>query len=70
MLFAFKAAYATGMIDAVSKKEELTVGVALFEPWVMRDHKGELFGYDIDVARQLAKDLNVQVQGTDNRSAA
>lgn len=61
-LFAFNPVWAAGMIDTANKKKELTVGVALFEPWVMRDQKGNLFGYDIDVARQLAKDLNVSVQ--------
>lgn len=62
MLVVVRPLYAAGMIDAVNKKKALTVGVALFEPWVMRDKEGNLFGYDIDVATQLAKDIGVSVQ--------
>ena len=40
----------------------LQVGVALYTPWVMRDPSGELSGFEIDVARQLAEDMNVEVE--------
>jgi polar amino acid transport system substrate-binding protein len=37
----------------------LRVGVALASPWAMRDKDGELIGYDVDIARRLAADLDV-----------
>lgn len=40
----------------------LRVGVALFPPWVMRDPSGELTGFEIDVARRLAQDMNLEVE--------
>lgn len=40
----------------------LRVGVALFPPWTMRDASGELTGFEIDVARKLAEDMNVDVE--------
>lgn len=40
----------------------LRVGVALFTPWVMRDPSGELTGFEIDVARKLAEDMQVDVE--------
>ena len=40
----------------------LRVGVALFPPWAMRDPSGELTGFEIDVARKLAEDMNVDVE--------
>ena len=40
----------------------LRVGVALFTPWAMRDSSGELIGFEIDVARKLAEDMQVQVE--------
>ena len=55
-------ATAAGMVEAVNKKKELIVGVALSEPRVMKDRSGELLGYDIEVARQLANDLSVSVK--------
>ena len=43
----------------VLKAGELRVGVSIYEPWVMKDKDGNLYGYEIQVAKQLAKDLGV-----------
>ena len=40
----------------------LRVGVVNNEPYVMRDAKGELTGFSIDLGRELAKDLGVEVE--------
>ncbi len=40
----------------------LRVGVAIFPPWTMRGPSGELEGFEIDVARKLAEDMNVNVE--------
>jgi polar amino acid transport system substrate-binding protein len=46
---------------SIQKNGEIRVGVSVLAPWVMKDKKGELIGFEIDVARQLAKDMGVKV---------
>ena len=40
----------------------LRVGVTLFAPWAERTGEGELVGFEIDVAEQLAADMGVRAQ--------
>jgi polar amino acid transport system substrate-binding protein len=40
----------------------LRVGVTLFAPWAERGADGELLGFEVDVARQLAADMGVKAQ--------
>ncbi len=49
-------------LDSVLKKGKLRVGVSLFTPWTLKNKQGELIGFEIDVAKQLAKDLGVQLE--------
>ncbi len=49
-----------GVIESVLERKELRVGVSLFAPWVMRDKAGELTGFEIEVARKLAKEMGVK----------
>jgi polar amino acid transport system substrate-binding protein len=49
------------MLEAIRKRGSIVVGVAPQVPWVMRDPVGEWQGYEIDVARQLASDLGVEL---------
>lgn len=49
-----------GTLQSVLEKGTLRVGVSLFTPWTLKDNDGQLIGFEIDVARQLAKDLSVQ----------
>ena len=34
--------------------------MSLFTPWTMRPDAGELSGFEVDVARQMAADMGVQ----------
>lgn len=45
---------------AIEKSGVLRVGVALIIPWAMHDKNGELIGFEIDVAKKLARDLGVK----------
>ncbi len=47
-------------LDQIIKNGTLRVGVSLFTPWTLINKEGELIGFEIDVAKQLAKDLGVQ----------
>jgi polar amino acid transport system substrate-binding protein len=51
-----------GTLNSVLKNGSLRVGVSLFTPWVLKDKSGDLVGFEIDVANQLAKDLGVQLE--------
>ena len=46
---------------SILKKGEIQVGVSILPPWVMKNKKGELIGFEIDIAKQLAKDMGVKV---------
>jgi polar amino acid transport system substrate-binding protein len=49
-------------IDEIQKRGSIRVGMSTFVPWAMRDKNGELIGFEIDVAKQLAKDMDVAVE--------
>ena len=51
----------SSVVDAIQRQGLLKVGVGLFEPWVMCDKSGDLIGYEIDVASQLASDIGVRI---------
>ncbi len=57
-----QAANGPATIDAIKARGVMRVGLATFVPWVMRNKQGELVGYEIDVANQLAKDLHVKTE--------
>jgi polar amino acid transport system substrate-binding protein len=47
-------------IERVLRSGVLKVGMSTFVPWAMKDKKGELIGFEIDVARRLAEDMGVK----------
>jgi len=49
-------------LNNVLKNGTLRVGVSLFTPWTIQTKKGKLVGFEIDVAKQLAKDLGVKLK--------
>ena len=55
-------AAAQGVIEDILERGKIVVGVSTFVPWSMRDKKGDLIGFEIDVATQLAADMDVDVE--------
>jgi len=49
-------------IDNVIKRGELRVGLSSFVPWAFVNKNGDLVGFEVDVAKKLAKDLGVKVK--------
>ena len=49
------------LFDAIRKRGTLLVGTSWNIPWVMRDPLGQWQGFEIDIARQLAADLGVEM---------
>jgi len=50
------------MIEKVQKQGVIRVGMSTFVPWAMKDKKGSLTGFEIDVAKKLAGDMGVEVE--------
>ena len=50
------------MIDRVIRKGTIKIGMSTFLPWAMKDKKGELIGFEIDVAGRLARDMGVKAE--------
>lgn len=57
-----KAVAAESLLETIVKRGTLKVGMSTFVPWAMKDRHGKLIGFEIDVARQLATDLGVEVE--------
>ncbi len=47
---------AGSLLTELKKRQQIKVGFSTFIPWAMRDLKGEVIGYEIDVANKLGKD--------------
>lgn len=52
----------SSVIEAIKQRGQMRVGMATFVPWAMRDKNGELIGFEIDVAKKLAADMEVTVE--------
>lgn len=59
---SLERAEAKSAIDSIVERGVLRVGFSTFVPWAMQDKNGEYIGFEIDVARELAKDLGVELQ--------
>ena len=50
-------------VERVQKKGELVVGLDdTFAPMGFRDEKGEIIGFDIDLAKEVGKRMGVKVK--------
>jgi polar amino acid transport system substrate-binding protein len=49
-------------IDEILKRGVLKVGLDIFVPWAFKDKDGNLVGFEVDVANQLAEDMGVEVE--------
>ena len=47
---------AGSLLTDLKKRANIKVGFSTFIPWAMRDLKGEMIGYEIDIANKLGKD--------------
>lgn len=50
------------VIEEIKKRGVIRVGLSTFVPWAMRSKKGDLVGFEIDVANQIGKDMGVKVE--------
>ena len=52
------------VLDDVLDRGTLRIGVSEFVPWTMKSKSGELIGFEIEVARKIASDMNVTPEFT------
>jgi polar amino acid transport system substrate-binding protein len=50
------------LIDRIVKRGVLKVGLDIFVPWSFKDKDGNMVGFEVDVATQLAEDMGVDVE--------
>ena len=50
------------VIEKIQRTGVIRVGMSTFLPWAMKDKKGKLIGFEIDVAKKLAEDMGVKVE--------
>lgn len=60
ILFVSSATHAD-VLDDILERGTLRVGVSLFTPWTMESSSGDLVGFEVDQAEQIASDLGVEV---------
>lgn len=53
---------AESAIEQIAKRGTIRVGLDIFVPWAMKDKKGELIGFEVDVARKLAEDMGIKLE--------
>jgi polar amino acid transport system substrate-binding protein len=53
---------AESAIEQIAKRGVIKVGMDVFVPWAMKDKKGELIGFEIDMAKKLAEDMGVKIE--------
>lgn len=57
-----QAAAQKSVMDNIQDRGVMRVGFSSFVPWAMQDKNGEYIGFEVDVAKRLAKDLGVEVE--------
>lgn len=53
---------AGSVIESIKKSGTLRVGMSTFVPWAMRNKKGDLIGFEVDVATKVAEDMGVKLE--------
>ena len=52
----------TSLMDRILERGVIRVGFSSFVPWAMQGKDGEFIGFEVDVAKRLARDLGVDIQ--------
>lgn len=51
-----------GVVEDALERGTLRVGFSSFVPWAMRAKDGEFIGFEVDVAREVAKDMGLELE--------
>ena len=50
------------VLEKIQERGSVRVGLSAFVPWAFRSKSGEYIGYEVDVARKLAEDMEVSLE--------
>lgn len=50
------------VIEEIKERKVMRVGISMFMPWAMRAKDGGLIGFEIDVAKKVAADIDVDIE--------
>lgn len=59
---ARQALSSDSVIETIKERGAIKIGLSIFTPWSMRDKKGELIGFELDVGSKLAADMGVEAE--------
>jgi len=62
LLLCISSLASADVLDDVLERGTIRFGVAEFVPWTMISESGELIGFEIDVAKRIAKDIGVKAE--------
>ena len=49
-------------IEEILKRGVMKVGLGIFVPWSFKDKDGNLVGYEVDISKQIAEEMGVEVE--------
>ncbi|RKX88282.1 MAG: amino acid ABC transporter substrate-binding protein [Spirochaetes bacterium] len=52
----------SSLLDTITQRGVLKVGLSTFVPWAMKDKNGDLAGFEVDVAKRVARDMGVDIE--------
>ncbi len=58
--FAIAPSVQADVLDDILERGTIRVGVAEFVPWTIKTKSGNLMGFEIDIGRKIAADMNVR----------
>ncbi len=50
------------VLQEAVERGSLRVGISSFIPWAMQNKKGEYIGFEVDIARRLAEDFDIELE--------
>lgn len=62
ILLSISGSVAADVLDDVLERGSIRFGVAEFVPWTMKSESGELIGFEVDVAKKIAKDMGLKAE--------
>lgn len=62
IVFAIVPRAQADVLDDILERGTIRFGVAEFVPWTINTNSGELIGFEIDVGRKIASDMNVRAE--------
>ena len=54
--------HAAELWEKIQERGTIRVGMSTFVPWAMRDKAGDLIGFEIDLAKEFAKDQGLEIE--------